>query len=75
MLGDRIRDTQAIWQAIPAHDIFATQDGVERGMSRIGLWDNIGAMHNAIGNYVANNPCYVRRIQVMATLDDARLVA
>ena len=44
-------------------------------MSRFGLWDNVGAMHNAIGDYVTDDLRYVRRIQVMATLDYARLVA
>ena len=39
------------------------------------MWDNIGTMHNAIGDYTADEPRYMRRVQVMATLDYGRLTA
>jgi len=39
------------------------------------MWDNIGTVHNAIGDYTADEPRYMRRVQVMATLDYPRLVA
>lgn len=39
------------------------------------MWDNIGTVHNAIGDYTADEPRYMRRVQVMATLDYARLAA
>jgi len=39
------------------------------------MWDNIGTMHNAIGDYLPDEPRYMRRIQVMATLDYARLLS
>ena len=38
------------------------------------MWDNIGTMHNAISDYGAN-PRYMRRVQVMATRDYAKLAA
>ena len=38
------------------------------------MWDNIGTVHNAIGDYTADEPRYMRRVQVMATLDYAMLV-
>jgi taurine dioxygenase len=38
------------------------------------MWDNIGTIHNAIGDYTMDEPRYMRRIQVMATLDYQRLV-
>jgi len=44
-------------------------------MSRVAIWDNIGTVHNAIGDYIADEPRYMRRVQVMATLDYPRLVA
>jgi taurine dioxygenase len=39
------------------------------------MWDNIGTVHNAIGDYLPDEPRYMRRVQVMATLDYAQLVA
>jgi len=39
------------------------------------MWDNIGTVHNAIGDYIADESRYMRRVQVMATLDYPRLVA
>jgi taurine dioxygenase len=39
------------------------------------MWDNIGTVHNAVGDYTADEHRYIRRVQVMATLDYARLVA
>ena len=38
------------------------------------MWDNIGTVHNAVGDYTADEPRYMRRVQVMATLDYTRLV-
>ncbi len=38
------------------------------------MWDNIGTMHNAISDY-GDNPRYMRRVQVMATEDYAKLAA
>ena len=38
------------------------------------MWDNIGTMHNAISDY-GDNPRYMRRVQVMATGDYAKLAA
>jgi taurine dioxygenase len=39
------------------------------------MWDNIGTVHNAVPDYGPNEPRYMRRIQVMATKDYARLAA
>jgi taurine dioxygenase len=39
------------------------------------MWDNIGTVHNAIPDYRPDEPRYMRRIQVMATKDYARLAA
>lgn len=39
------------------------------------MWDNIGTVHNAVADYGPNEPRYMRRVQVMATRDYARLVA
>jgi taurine dioxygenase len=39
------------------------------------MWDNIGTLHNAIPDYRADEPRYMRRVQVMATKDYARLAA
>jgi taurine dioxygenase len=39
------------------------------------MWDNIGTVHNAIADYHPDEPRYMRRVQVMATKDYARLAA
>ena len=39
------------------------------------IWDNIGTMHNAVADYPADEPRYMRRVQVMATLDYGALAA
>jgi len=39
------------------------------------MWDNIGTMHNAVADYLPEEPRYMRRMQVMASLDYAALVA
>jgi taurine dioxygenase len=39
------------------------------------MWDNIGTVHNAIPDYSPDEPRYMRRIQVMATKDYAKLAA
>jgi taurine dioxygenase len=39
------------------------------------MWDNIGTVHNAIPDYRPDEPRYMRRVQVMATKDYARLAA
>jgi taurine dioxygenase len=39
------------------------------------MWDNIGTVHNAIPDYGPDEPRYMRRIQVMATKDYAKLAA
>lgn len=39
------------------------------------MWDNIGTVHNAIADYLPDEPRYMRRAQVMATLDYPALVA
>ena len=39
------------------------------------MWDNIGTVHNAVPDYGPHEPRYMRRIQVMATKDYARLAA
>jgi taurine dioxygenase len=39
------------------------------------MWDNIGTVHNAVGDYTADEPRYMRRVQVMATLEYERLAA
>ena len=39
------------------------------------MWDNIGTVHNAIGDYMPDEPRYMRRVQVMASLDYPALVA
>src|SRR5262249_32040171 len=39
------------------------------------MWDNIGTVHNAVPDYRPDEPRYMRRVQVMATKDYARLIA
>jgi taurine dioxygenase len=39
------------------------------------MWDNVGTVHNAVPDYRADEPRYMRRVQVMATKDYARLAA
>jgi taurine dioxygenase len=39
------------------------------------MWDNIGTIHNAVGDYTMDEARYMRRVQVMATLDYPRLAA
>ena len=39
------------------------------------MWDNIGTVHNAVADYSADEPRPVRRMQIMATKDYARLAA
>jgi taurine dioxygenase len=39
------------------------------------MWDNIGTVHNAVADYRADEPRLMRRIQIMATKDYARLAA
>jgi taurine dioxygenase len=39
------------------------------------MWDNIGTCHNAVPDYSPDEPRYIRRLQVMATKDYAKLVA
>lgn len=39
------------------------------------MWDNIGTVHNAVADYRTDEPRYMRRVQIMATKDYARLAA
>jgi taurine dioxygenase len=39
------------------------------------MWDNIGTVHNAVADYMADEPRYMQRVQVMATLDYASMLA
>src|SRR5262249_29005036 len=39
------------------------------------MWDNIGTVHNAVADYRPDEPRYMRRLQIMATKDYARLAA
>jgi taurine dioxygenase len=39
------------------------------------MWDNIGTVHNAVADYMPDEPRTMRRAQVMATLDYAALLA
>jgi taurine dioxygenase len=39
------------------------------------MWDNIGTVHNAVADYMPDEARYMRRVQVMATLDYPSLVA
>lgn len=39
------------------------------------MWDNIGTVHNAVADYLPDEPRYMRRLQVMASLDYAALAA
>ncbi len=39
------------------------------------MWDNIGTVHNAVADYTMDEPRYMRRVQVMATLDYGALAA
>ena len=39
------------------------------------MWDNIGTVHNAVPDYHPDEPRFMRRVQVMATKDYARLAA
>jgi len=39
------------------------------------MWDNIGTVHNAVADYGPDEPRYMRRVQVMASRDYAKLAA
>jgi taurine dioxygenase len=39
------------------------------------MWDNIGTVHNALADYRPDEARYMRRVQIMATRDYARLAA
>jgi taurine dioxygenase len=39
------------------------------------MWDNIATTHNAVADYRADEPRFILRVQVMASLDYARLAA
>ena len=39
------------------------------------MWDDIGTTHNAVADYRPDEPRFMYRVQVMATLDYARLAA
>lgn len=39
------------------------------------MWDNIGTLHNAVADYGPDEPRFILRVQVMANLDYAALVA
>ncbi len=39
------------------------------------MWDNIGTVHNAVADYTPDEHRYMRRAQIMATLDYPALVA
>jgi taurine dioxygenase len=39
------------------------------------MWDNIGTIHNAVADYNADEPRFILRAQVMASLDYAALAA
>ena len=39
------------------------------------MWDNIGTVHNAVADYLPDELRYMRRVQVMATKDYARLAS
>jgi taurine dioxygenase len=39
------------------------------------MWDNISTVHNALADYRSDEPRYMRRLQIMATKDYARLAA
>ena len=39
------------------------------------MWDNIGTVHNAVADYTADEPRYMRRVQVMASLNYQAMVA
>ncbi len=39
------------------------------------MWDNIGTVHNAAADYSVDEPRLMRRVQIMATKDYARLAA
>ena len=39
------------------------------------MWDNIATTHNAVADYGPDEPRFILRVQVMATLDYARLAA
>jgi hypothetical protein len=39
------------------------------------MWDNIATTHNAVADYGPDEPRFILRVQVMATLDYGRLAA
>ena len=39
------------------------------------MWDNIGTVHNAVADYLPSEHRYMRRVQVMATLDYPALLS
>jgi taurine dioxygenase len=40
----------------------------------IWMWDNIGTVHSAVRDCLDDEPRYMRRVQVMATLDYQRIL-
>ena len=62
-------------------DLFRHQSSAEYfhahhwSVGDISMWDNIGTIHNAIGDYTADAPRYMRRVQVTETLDYGALLA
>jgi taurine dioxygenase len=63
------------------HFLFAHQEKPEYfyahqwAEEQVLMWDNIGTVHNAVPDYRPDEPRYMRRVQVMATKDYARLAA
>jgi taurine dioxygenase len=39
------------------------------------MWDNIGTLHNAVADYGPDEPRFILRVQVMASLNYAALAA
>ena len=39
------------------------------------MWDNIGTVHNAVADYMPDEPRFMRRVQVMASLDYGAILA
>ena len=64
-----LKNKTAIGRAQAAMVVGSALDEIYSGL------DNVGTVHNAVADYLPHEPRYMRRVQVMATKDYARLAA
>ena len=70
------RESAELLDAVFAHQAKPKYQYAHRwSVGDVLMWDNIGTVHNALADYHADEPRYMRRLQVMATRDYAALMA